>query len=376
MSSIRKTFLQYASLVLILSSGIALHPALFLATASAAPAGTGEAASGMSVTLTEVLTQSWPQTVAANGLLAPWQEAIISSETGSLRITDIFVDVGSQVKKGQELARLSRESLLVDQQKQQASLAQAQAALRQASANAARARSIKDSGAISDEKFTDYQIGETTAQAAVSSAQAELASTELKLKQTAIVAVDDGVISSRSAVLGNVVSPGNELFRMLRQGRIEWQAEVDAQQLRQIQTGQNAQISLPGGDRVSGKVRLVAPTLSSSTGRALVYVSLDNPGMARSGMHVSGQIELAAKPALTVPESALVLRDGYQYLFSLNADQTVSRHLVETGRRREGRVEILSGVEAHSRVVDAGAAFLSDGMRVKVVDAIAGGTGQ
>ena len=110
--------------------------------------------------------------------------------------------------------------------------------------------------------------------AELDSAEADLQSKLTTLAQTRVLAVDDGIISSRSALLGNVVNTGAELFRLVRQGRIEWQAELDAQQLVHVKVGQVAHVTLPGGKVVNGAVRLVAPTLSISTGRAIVYISL------------------------------------------------------------------------------------------------------
>jgi len=319
----------------------------------------------LTVTVAQPTRENWPRTVQANGSLAAWQEAIISAETGNLRITDLFVDMGAHVKKGQELARLSQDSVKANLQKQQAVVAQADATLRQAASNAERARSIKDSGALSAEKFNDYQISEATARASQAAAEAELASIRLQLAQTRIVAVDDGVVSSRNAVLGNVVATGSELFRLLRKGRIEWQAELDSVQLAQIKVGQAARISLPDGNIVTGKVRLIAPTLNTNTGRGLVYVSL-NKGAVRTGIYSSGEIDLDASPAVTVPATAVVMRDGRSYVFSVDTQQQAVRHAVTTGRRRDDRIEILSGLDAGATVVDSGGAFLSDGMKVTV----------
>lgn len=149
------------------------------------------------------------------------------------------------------------------------------------------------------------------------SANADLRSIRIKLAQTRIVAVDDGIISGRKALLGDVVSAGSEMFRMIRDGRIEWQAELDAQQLPGVKAGQLARVMLPGGIEVEGRVRLVSPMLDGKTSRALVYVSLPIGSMARAGMYASGRIELPSSPALTVPDTSVILRDGRSYVFVL-----------------------------------------------------------
>jgi len=184
-----------------------------------------------------------------------------------------------------------------------------------------------------------------------------------------VEAVDDGIISSRSALLGNVVSPGSELFRLVRQSRVEWQAEVDSQQLPQVQEGQRTTVVLPGGDTIVGKVRLTSPTLSTATGRAIVYVSLPKDSGEKPGTYASGTIEIGAQAALTVPESALVMRDGRVDVFVLKDDgASVTRRTIVTGRRQDGRVDVLSGLTDDARVVASGGAFLSEGATVKVVE--------
>ncbi|CAJ0809536.1 Macrolide export protein MacA [Ralstonia psammae] len=320
----------------------------------------------LTVSVLEPQSITWPDTIDANGSTAAWQEAVIGAETGSLRITELLVDVGSKVKRGQLLARLADATATADLRKQEAAVAQARANLQQAQADLKRSKLVADSGAVSTQKLDEYRVTEAVDRAALASAEAELQNKRTALSQTRIVAVDDGVISSRAALLGNVVGASTELFRLIRQERIEWQAEVDAKQLARIQAGQAARVTLPGGKVVDGKVRLVSPTLSTSTGRAIVYVALGGHD-AQPGMFASGTIELGTGSVLTLPESALVPRDGRTDVYVLNRDgTTAARRTVVAGRHRDGRCEILSGLQAGARVVASGGGFLSDGARVKV----------
>lgn len=306
--------------------------------------------------------------VPASGWLKPWQEAVIASETSGPRITDVLVDVGSVVTKGQTLVRLSQESVMADLRKQEAAVETATASLAKAKANADRARQLRPSGALSDEKIVEYLADEQTATASLASEEAALDSEKIKLAQTTIMAVDDGVITSRSANLGAVVSPGTELFRMVRQQRVEWQAEVSARYLPRISEGLSVRINGPDGQAIDGKVRLVGPSVSTDTSRAIVYVALPTGIRPRTGLYVTGNIELQTSPALTVPETAIVFRDGICYLFTSGEDQRVQRVRVETGRRNNGEVEIVSGIDRSSKVVTSGGAFLSDNDRVKIAE--------
>lgn len=326
------------------------------------------AATALTVSLTAPAQRDWPETVPASGWLKPWQEAVIASETSGLRITDVLVDVGSVVTKGQTLVRLSQESVLADLRKQEAAVATAKASLSKAKANADRARQLQPSGALSDEKIVEYLADEQTATASLASEEAALDSEKIKLAQTTITAVDDGLITSRSADLGAVVSAGTELFRMVRQQRIEWQAEVSARYLPHISEGLIVQVNGPEGHAIEGKVRLVGPSVSTDTSRAIVYVTLPADTRPRTGLYVTGNIELQTSPALTVPETAIVFRDGISYVFTAGEDQRVQRIRVETGRRNNGEVEIVSGIDRTSKVVTSGGAFLSDNDLVKIAE--------
>lgn len=337
--------------------------------AGAAAAAPLQVASALTVSVVHPQTQLWPQTVQATGSIAAWQEIIVAPETGGLRIAELLVEVGDHVKRGQLLARLADDSLKADLRKQEAAVAQARASLEQATSNLQRAKTIESSGALSAQKLEEYRITETTSRASLASAQAELDSIKLKLSQTRIVAVDDGIVTSKSGVLGNVVSAGTELYRLIRQGKVEWLPELDARQLATIRTGQTARVTLPGGEQATGAVRLVGPALSTSTGRATVYVSLPADSAARAGMFASGTVALDAKPALTLPQSAIVMRDGRAYVFVLGAGDKVNSRPVNTGRRQDDRVEILTALSSQANIVASGGAFLSEGAQVSVVAA-------
>jgi RND family efflux transporter MFP subunit len=332
----------------------------------------GEAAA-LTVTVAKPAERQWPETVPASGWLKPWHEAIIAAEVSGLRVTDVLVDVGSVVTKGQPLLRLADDAVRAELRKEEAELDTARADLAKAKANADRARQVQGSGALSDEKITEYLVAEQTATAGVASAEASLESQKFKLAQTTIVAVDDGLITARSAQLGAVVSSGTELFRLVRQQRVEWQAEVSARYLPRIREGLTATISGPGDRRIEGKVRLVGPTVSMDTGRALAYVALPAEDHPPVGLYVTGEVELETTAALTVPETALVLRDGIAYVFTVDKDKRATRMRVETGRRNGDAVEILSGIDGSADVVTTGGAFLSDKALVRVENAAAEG---
>jgi RND family efflux transporter MFP subunit len=312
-----------------------------------------------------------PLGLAANGNVAAWQEAVIGSESNGLRLQEVKVNVGDVVKKGEVLA-------VFDAAPVEADVAQAKAAVQEAEANAAaaradakRARTLQGSGALSEQQITQYVTAERTAAARVASAKATLAQQQLRLKYTQVVAPDAGLISARSATVGAVAGVGTEMFRMIRQGRLEWRAEVTAAELPRIKPGQKAVVQTAGGKDVQGRVRTVAPTVDAQSRVALVYVDLP-PALSanaplKAGMFASGQFALGESAALTVPQQAVAVRDGFAYVFRLNADGRVSQLKVTTGRRLGDRVEVTGGLPADALVVTSGAGFLNDGDLVRNV---------
>lgn len=314
-----------------------------------------------------------PLTLAANGSVAAWQEAIIGAEVGGLRLVEVHAQVGDSVRKGQVLAVLDRERVAADVAQARAALAEAEATLEEARLNAGRVRRVVDSGALSDQQVGQYLTGEKTAEARVRSAQAQLDQQSLRLRHAQVVASDDGVVSSRSATLGAVAAEGQELFRLIRQNRLEWRAEVTAAELRRLQPGVAARVAVPGTAETVGKLRAVGPTLDDQSRNALVYVDLPDAAAAgfKPGMFAHGEFQLGTQTALAVPQTALALREGFSYVFRLQDENggiaRVAEVKVALGRRDGDWVEISGAIGPGDRLVAAGASFLADGDTVRVV---------
>lgn len=362
---------------LALTAGAAALCALFaLATSNGATAKDEQAAPqrpALTVTTARASATSLPISLDANGSIAAWQEAVIGSESGGLRLTEVRVNVGDVVKKGQVLAVFSDETVRAEVDQARAALQEAQANASEALANADRARKLESSGALSAQQVTQYFTAERTANARVLSAKATLTQQQLRLKYTQVLAPDSGVISARSATVGAVVGVGAEMFRMIRQGRLEWRAEITAPDLGRIKAGSRAVVRAASGREIAGKVRTVAPSVDPQTRIALVYVdlppSLSADAPLKAGMFASGRFELGASNALTLPQQAIAVRDGFSYVFRLNQDSRVSQVKVTTGRRLGERVEITGGLSADVPVVVSGAGFLNDGDLVRNVPA-------
>lgn len=373
-------FLAIAAVLVGVSVWLWLHPKQQTALADKRgnrPSAQVAGKAALSVEAVQPIAVQWPMTTTLNGSIFPWQEALVSAEIGGLRIQQVLADVGTQVRKGEPLVLLADETVKADVQKQMATVEKDKAALAEAKSNADRAREIRESGALSAQKINEYVIAEQTALANLALSQAELENQKIRLRQTRVVAPDDGVVSSRSANLGNVVSSGAELFRLVRQSRIEWRGEVNADQQMAIHSGQAVSLILPGAKKVTGRVRLVAPTVDSNTRNALVYVDIPKDA-AKPGMYVQGKIDVGQQQGLAVPLSAVTYRDGFAYVFELGQVDSqhtskVTQRKVRTGRSRGEQIELLEGVAQQARLVLTGGAFLNDGDIVKVISTVKGG---
>ena len=343
--------------------------------AHAAPPATPAAKAALTVALIQPKSSTLTVKLAANGSLAAWQEASIGAETGGLRVTELHASVGDQVKRGQLLASFAADSVKADVAVVRAAVSEAQANAAEAAANADRARAVQGSGALSAQQINQYITQEATAKARVASAQAQLDSQLLRLNNTRLLAPDSGLISARLASVGSVVGAGTEMFKLIRGGRLEWRAEVTSSEIGRIAVGTGVVVTAPGGEQSRGRVRTLAPTVDAATRNGLVYVDLTGavpggkltPGAFKPGMFARGEFALGSSSALTVPQTAVVVRDGFSYVTRVGADKRASQIKVQTGRVVGDQVEIRSGVTPQDQLVESGGSFLSEGDLVRVV---------
>ncbi|MBI2511369.1 MAG: efflux RND transporter periplasmic adaptor subunit [Opitutae bacterium] len=309
----------------------------------------------------------WPERIEAHGSIAPWQESIVGAEVGDVRLEEVLVNVGDVVTKGELLARFDSGLLAADLAVAEAAVAQAEALSVRATDKAARARRLGNTGGMSEGDLRQNEADEKAGEAQLASARAQLQLQRLRLLHAEVRAPDDGVISSRSATVGAVSGPGAELFRLIRQRRLEWRALVPADQLARVVRGQSATLESAGKPGVTGVVRQVSPLVDSATLGATVYVDLPEPAWLRAGMFASGELQSGATRALHVPESALVFRDGFEYVMKVDSSNRVQRIKVSTGRRSGRAVEILGAdLSVADRVVRSGGSFLDEGDTVRL----------
>lgn len=327
---------------------------------------TGKAA--LTVNTTTLQPAYWMQNLSANGSVVAWQEAIIGAEVTGVRIKEVRVNVGDRVSRGQVLATLANDTLRASEAEAAAALHESAALAAEAAANAERARKLTAQGFISAQQRDMALTNEQSAQARFEAQRARHQASALRLAQQNITAPDAGVISVRNATVGTLAQPGAELFRLIRQGRLEWHAELTADELGLVRKGMKVELISAQGRVVQGVVSTLSPALNPQTryGQALVALPADSGLLA--GMFARGSFQLGQqdKPLAVLPQSAVMLRDGAGYVFVVEANSQVRERKIVIGRRYGEQIEVVSGLQAGEPVVASGGAFLVAGDRVRV----------
>ena len=322
----------------------------------------------LTVTIVSPSLAEWPIMQSATGNIEAWQEASVGSEVSGLRLIEVRCDVGDKVRRGQILAVFSDVTVKADVAIARAAVAEAEATLAEARANGDRTRKTQVPGVMSAQQISGYLTAEQTAAARLESARAQLVNQQIRLEHTQLLAPDDGLISLRIATVGAVVPAGQELFRLIRGSRLEWRAQVTAADLSRIQAGQQVTLAASGGLLAKGTVRMVAPTVERETRMAIIYVAIPEATDLKAGMFARGDFHLGQSAVLALPQSAVVQREGFHYVYRIIEDSKVAEVKVEVGRRQGEYVEITGGLSADAKLVASGTAFLADGDTVRVVE--------
>jgi multidrug efflux pump subunit AcrA (membrane-fusion protein) len=263
----------------------------------------------LSVRTASLQNAQWSRTLAANGSIIPWQEAVISAQVQGVRIAEVKVSIGDQVKQGDVLVTLDNFARTLDE--------------------AAASRTA----------------------------------------QGRIVAPDDGVISAANANVGSMAQPGVELFRLIRKGRLEWRAELTAEELMLLRRGMNVEIML-GEERVlKGTVRAISPSVDPKTRYGYALVSLSDSSGIIAGVYARGIFDISGgkRTLSSLPQSAVMRRGSTAYVLVLDAENRVHERTVKLGQRSGDRIEIKQGLKPDERVVETGGPFLSEGDVVQVL---------
>lgn len=373
-------------------------PALLALGLSAASAR-DEAAAALkplpAVSVVEATRRETVETVTVTGTLVPRDEILVTPEIDGYRVTEVLVEEGARVTKGQVLARLARD--LIDRQiaQQDAVVAKAEAAVPQSQSSIEQAEAAETEARLSlDRAKTLISTGNTTAvvmetrtsalrqaegrlafaRNGLAMARADLAQARavrdelsLRLARTEIRAPVDGIVSRRTARVGLAASAASEpLFRLIARGEIELEGEIVETKLPLLREGAPAWIDLGESGRVAGRVRAVYPEVDKATRLGKVRVRLDPDPRLRIGTFARGGVELGRSRGVSVPQASVLYGGGRRSVLVVAGDRVEDR-TVRTGIADEDTIEIRAGLNEGERVVARAGSFLRDGDRVRPV---------
>jgi len=321
-------------------------------------------AGGQAVTVQTATLQNLARTVTASGSVSAWEEVPVGAETGGLTATGVFVDEGSYVRQGQALVQMNDALLRAQLRQQQAAVQTAEANAARDDAALGRAQELKNRGFLSQAGLDTALANQRASQANLSSARAALSETQTRLSQATIKAPVSGLVISRSVTRGQIISAGTELFRIVRDGRLELDAQVPETDLAMVRAGQTATISSDQVGEATGRVRIVTPEVNPETRLGVARIALSGGGF-RPGMFARARINVGDQPAVTVPTPAVLYRQNRPGVFVLRSDNTVRFQIVTVAARNGDRTAV-TGLNAGAQVVVDGAGFLGEGDRVTV----------
>lgn len=305
--------------------------------------------------------------VVASGAVAAWEEVSVGVELSGLRVSSVEVEVGSVVAAGDVLLRIDDRTMASQLAQAEASVVEARTTLETARRRAARIRELANSQMVALQDAEQAEAERDNAQARLNTAIASRDAARVQRDFTVVRAPVAGVVSARSVQPGQVVGAGTELLRLIRDGRLEWRAELAEADLMRIEAGTPVRVESPGG-MVEGVVRTVSPALDVQRRTGTVYADLPDPGALRAGMFAQGRLALGRAQALLVPGDAVVRRDGRAFVFTVDGGGRVTEVPVEVGSPHGDMIEVREGLDEADRVVARGAGFLGDGDLVRVVD--------
>ena len=328
----------------------------------------------LSVETVQPSQDSVGNTLTADGTISAKDIANVSAKVNGVAIERVLVEEGTRVKAGQVLAIFDTDAMEQQVLQAEADVAEAEATLANASADAARVLPLIDIDAISKQEADRYRTSRIRAEAALQALKARLSNQRLTLENAKVVAPVSGVISDKMAEVG-MVAGGEPLFTIIKGGILEWRADIDPKLLGDVNVGTPVKVSLPRDQSVMGQVSRIAPTADNNR-QITIYASLETNSAARAGMYQTGEFLLGSESMQTVPNSAIVSNDGYDYVMLVTDiktqnDKTVGRiqqQRVTLGDRIGDNVVLAEPLPTDISLVKQGGSFLNDGDLVRVVE--------
>lgn len=330
------------------------------------PVGGGGAQAVPTVTVAVPGRQMVDRLISATGSLAAKRDMPVGVAGEGGEITRVLVEPGQWVQAGQVLATVDRSV----QQQTAASLAAqinvARSDLDIAQAELDRAKALVDRGFISKADLQRKAATRDSAAARVTVAQAQLGETRARNGRLDIRAPAAGLVLTRSAEAGQIVSSGTgTLFRIAMGGELEMRAALAESDLAAIHVGAQASVTPVGSTRTfAGRVWQVAPVVDPQSRQGVVRIQLAYDPALRPGGFASASIHAGGADAPLLPESAVQSDAKGNYVYLIGADNKAVRRDITTGQVSDAGVVVTGGLTGQERVVLSAGAFLNAGQKV------------
>lgn len=316
------------------------------------------------VTVTRI--ESGPQ---ISGSLAPEREAAIRAELGG-QVLETAVEAGQRVVRGQLLIRIDDTGVRDSYLSARSGVTAARSAAALAERELERMTKLSEAGAVADREAERARSANAAAQSQLSDATARLTLAQQQLDNARITAPFSGVVSERSANVGDVVAPGTELVTIVDPSSMRLEASVPAEQLASVRIGAPVSFSVSGyGDRTfAGKVTRVNPTADPATRQVRILVSIPNAGNTLvGGLFAEGRVSTEAREAPVIPQSALDQRGTSPAVMRIR-NGTAERVPVQLGitDRIKETVEVREGLAPGDTILLGAARGITEGSRVRV----------
>ena len=290
-------------------------------------------------------------------------------------ITELSVEEGDRVQKGETLARIRSENVEAQRSQVQARLREARAARDNAETQFDRIKALREKDSATEQEFDNAQTAYERAEATVEALEGKLAETKDMLTYAVIDAPVGGYVVEKRVETGGFATPGRPLLVVETMDALKAVVQVPEQAVNRFATGDSVTVRIgAAGDRVqSGVVTQINPSGNPASRQFEVQVRLPEgasrdasmDGGVKSGMYAEVVHRTGSASTLTVPQAALVERGQLTGLYAVSDGKALLRW-VRTGPQRGDRVEVLSGLRPGETYVTDATRRIADGQPVRV----------
>jgi len=332
----------------------------------------------MSVEGHQVTRRAISEYVITNTALESIRDVIVYSRVSATIIERMFEE-GDVIRAGDVLIKLQDDVIINNLEQSKIDLSQSEVAVEQAQVNAdlsaaefERVKSLHAQQLISQQEYDQSEIASRSdtlslnnSRQQLAAAKSRLEAAEIQLAYTTVKSPISGVVTERMINVGDRVSTNQQLLTLQEFPPLWARIHIPERSIPKIKIGQTARFDMEAyPDReFSGRIKLISPTVEAESGTLKVTIEITkNTGLLRPGMF--GTVYIATDThddAVVIPKKSIIRERNANYVYTINADKTVTRQEVTIGFTDDEQVEIVAGLRGTEAIVTVGQETLSDG---------------